>query len=332
MPIISSSADILSESFRAKPRTSERCAAINTFIFNWSSLSQSLQEKQVPLSKATLRAYMKVIPRLFKRNSIPVSMDVYMTSSGLNNTSARVHAGHNEMIVTPQSASWVELDISTGVRSLWPPRENENRVEITVIFRTNCDVSKKVPIIFEDPTSIPVQQKKRRQRMYGFQPIFLVSLSDEEVKEIIKSESVRLENSTKYGNVGSLIDSADSAGERERRSSVSQPCHRDDYFINFSNLGMTQIYWPVTYNAYQCHGSCSHNTINLNNEVANNHAKLLASAKVISAEPNSPVAEPVVPCCVGDTYYGLTLVVPKGEHSLQYAFYTEMVIDECKCR
>lgn len=300
---------------------------MNQFYFSWRSLSESLYHNTLPANKATLRAYMKVIPKLFRQiNVIPVSVDVYMKSEGTSNrTNGRVHAGHVQLSVTAQSASWLEIDILEGVRGLWPPRGDETQVEITVIFRTDCSVSRKVPVIFEDPSTISLSQVRRRERRYALQPLFLVFINDERVKEIIRNETVAYND-----NVAEepAIDIA-----KRRKRSTGEMCGIEDFEVVFEDLQLTYVYAPYAYNARQCRGSCSHQAISESKKLVNNHAKIMASASVLSQiEPGMFPREPKEPCCVPTKYSPLTLVINHQDSGIKYVVYNHMIVEECECR
>ncbi len=85
--------------------------------------------------------------------------------------------------VTADSAGWLELNITKGVKAMWPLSHNETHVEISVVLSTDC--IRKSPVVLEDPSSISLSQTKRRQRLYALQPLFLVN---QMVKEIVKNE------------------------------------------------------------------------------------------------------------------------------------------------
>lgn len=272
-----------------------------------------------------MRAHTKVIRRLLNQNGpTPVSADVYMKHQGHNGTSLGVHAGELQLSVT--AASWVEIDISEGVRSLYPPRSGETHVQINVIFRTNkC----KVPVIFEDPTSISLHQTARRQRLSAMQPLFLVYLSDEKIKEVIRNDAITSGEDYEFNN--SMPDLEDSVERRKR--DVEGACGIEDFKVVFSDLHINYVYAPYSYNAKQCKGSCSHSTLGSKSALANNHAKIMAGAAAVAErEPHKFLREPNGPCCVPTKYSALTLVIPKPDGSITYSLYSHMVVTECRCR
>lgn len=290
-------------------------------------MSESAYSKTLPVEKATLRAYMKVMRRLLNQNSpTPVSADVYMISAGFNSTSLGAHAGSFQFSVTAESASWVEIDISEGVKSLWPPRSDETHVKITILTRSNkC----KVPVIFEDPTTIPLQQTRRRQRLSALQPLFLVFLSDEKVKEVIRNETIASGEDSEYNDD---VGGAESGSERRKRG-ATEACGIEDFKVVFRDLKINYVYSPYSYNARQCRGSCSHNTLGSRGELANNHAKIMASAELVAeTNPYAFLHDPKGPCCVPTRYSALTLVIPQHDGSIKFVVYSHMIVNECRCR
>lgn len=283
--------------------------------------------KTLPVGKATLRAHMKVIQRLLNQNGpTPVSADVYMTSTELNSTSYGVHAGSFQFSVTAQSATWVEMDISEGVKSLWPPSSDETDVKITIILRSNkC----KVPVIFEDPATIPLQQTRRRQRLSALQPLFLVFLSDEKVKEVIRNETTASGEDSGYNDDVGVTES----GSERRKREATEACGIEDFKVVFRDLKINYVYSPYSYNARQCRGSCSHNTLGSRGELANNHAKIMASAELVAENnPYTFLHDPKGPCCVPTKYSALTLVIPQLDGSIKFVVYSHMIVEECRCR
>ena len=256
-----------------------------------------------------MRAYLKVIPRLLNRNApTKVNISVYMRREG---SSTSVHAGEMAIQVTASSAGWLELNITEGVRSLWPLHANDTNVEISVIFKSDCH--KKSPVIFEDPSTISLSQTKRRKRLNLLQPIFIVHLSDEMVKQIIRNESTLSgEDYQNYNDDVSHIEGESTTGDRRRKRSLPSACNVTNFQLTFSDLHLNFVLAPHSYNARQCKGSCSHHTLNRNEGLANNHAKLLASASLLAqSKPDMFPVQPEPPCCVPTKYESMTLILPE---------------------
>ena len=332
-------ADVLHDVFRAKPSSNDKCTSVNRFFFNWRSLSESQQHKVLPVEKAILRAYLKVIPRFLNHDSpsTTVSINIYMKLSD-SSTGLGVHAGETVLSLTPQSGGWVELNITKGVKSIWPPPVDQTQVEITVLTSSsNC--LKKAPALFEDPTAIPLSQSKRRQRLYALQPLFLVHLSDNVLKEVLKNQSSS--HTDTYSSYNDDIsseetDSSATEGQRRKRQVVSSQtgqCGVEDFMVTFEDLNLHYIIAPVSFNAKQCRGSCSHSTLTTHKELGNNYAKIMASANLLeTVEPGTFPHQPKAPCCVPTKYDSLTVITPRNDMSLKYVVYSHMVVEECRCR
>ena len=332
-------ADILSNTYRAKSKSSEKCTALNRFFFNWRSLTESQQHKVLPVEKAVLRTYLKVIPRLMDTqsggSSVQVYVDVYTKIAG-RGSGMGVHAGTTELSVTAESAGWVELNITKGVKSLWPPSLNQTQVEVTVLARTDC--RKKAPVHFEDPTSVPLLQDRRRRRLSTLQPLLLVYLSDEELREAVINQTATTSGqddpSSDISNTAGAGEGGEAAAEgRRKRRQASEECHVEDFQIDFHDLNLNYILAPASYNARRCMGSCSHQTLNDHGTLGNNYAKIMASAAYLERiRPGTYPKVPKEPCCVPVRYSSLPLVTPREDSSLMYVVYSHMVVEECGCR
>lgn len=308
---------------------------MNRFVFTWKSLSESQQDKILPVEKAILRAYLEVIPRHLNsnHNPMPVNANIYMKLQA-SNENLGVHAGELLLLVTPQSAGWVELNITKGVRTLWPPKTNDSPVEITVVFRTNCQVSRKVPVVLKDPTSISLKKMKRRQRLQALQPLFLIYLQDEILREKINNETILSDEESDDPNRDvATMENETATAEGRRKRQASSACHLEDFEIVFHDLNLNYVLVPARYNARQCSGSCSHHTFSSNRYLANNHGKIMASAKLLSQlKPSMFGDAPKGPCCVPTKFSALSLLVPAEDMSLRFVTYMHMVAKGCHCR
>lgn len=326
--------DILNGAFREDIRLDDHCSAENRFIFNWSSLAMSQQEKLLPLEKSVLRAHLNLIPRLLDHSTpTNVTVNIYMNLVG-RNAESEVHTATHTLALTRQSTPWVELNITKGVQALWPPQISQSEVEVRVRFSVSCPPNRRVPASFENPATIPLNQKKRERRLPR-QPLFVVELSDEAVKEIVKSESVVIADDDYNFGSTTTMGGQESSDDRRKRSTVPA-CRLEDFHINFNDLQLNYVLLPQQYNAKQCRGSCSHTTLSLssNSYLATNHAKLLASADVLSRiDPNLfPHQDPKPPCCVPSKYSAQSLVISSDDKSLKYVLYPHMIVEECRCR
>ena len=317
--------------YRKKPKSSGKCVSENLFVFNCQSLTESLQHKALPVERAVLRAYLKVIPRHLSQNApMRVNMDVYMRRMG---SETKVHSGEMTLEVDADSAGWIELNITKGVRTLWPFHANETHIEISVVFNSEC--VKKSPVIFEDPASISLSQARRRQRLSDLQPLFLVFLTDEMVKEIVANETASpTEAQPNYNDDVEGDGTEATEGRRRKRSdSDDQACQLEDFDVVFADLGLDYVKAPYSYNAKRCRGSCSHHTLSRDGDLGNNHAKLMASAVVVAEHrPEKFQVQPEPVCCIPTKYTSMTLITEALDGSIKYVVYSHMKVTECKCR
>lgn len=254
-----------------------------------------------------------------------VSINTYMKLSGTN--SSAVHAGVLELSLTPQSGGWVELNVTKGIKSLWPLPINHTEVEVTILTSSACH--KRASVYFDDPTSISLSQAKRRQRLYALQPLLLVFLSD----EVLKEEVMKQQANQNYGDDITVDDSTDEGtAPGRRRRSTSDECQVQDFHVSFADLNLQYVLAPAAYNAKKCAGSCSHQTLDQFKNLGNNHAKIMASAAVLEQlNPGTFASDPKEPCCVPTKYDSLTILTPH-EMSFKYVVYPNMIVQECMCR
>ena len=318
--------------YRAKP-DGAKCLTVNQFIFTWTSLVQSYQLQPLPLQKATLRAYLDVIPRFLQNG--PIDMDVTIKAKlfGVENSSVGAMATVQRIAVDLNSNSWKEFDITESLQHLWPPVSADHEIEVTLELRVDCKQNKKVPGSFVNPATIPISQKKRRDRHLPLQPLLLVFLSDEAVKRIVKDE---LRTAVPVERPESDYGAENSTTQRVARSAVAaeKACSIEHFSINFHNLQLTNVLYPMAYDAKRCSGSCSHSTLTDNDHLATNHGKLMASAKIVSQlKPDVRFPSPPSdPCCVPTKYRPYALLVQPPEGGAKYVVYPSMVVEECGCR
>ena len=294
---------------------------------------EAYQLQPLPLQKATLRVYLDTIPRFLQNG--PIDMDVTIKAKlfGVENSSIGAVATVQRIAVDLDSNSWKEFDITESLQHLWPPVSADHEIEVTLELRVDCKQNKKVPGSFVSPATIPLSQKRRRERHLPLQPLLLVFLSDEEVKRIVRDE---LRPSESVERPESDYSDKNSTVPRVARSAVAaeKACSFEDFPINFHSLQLTNVLYPVTYNAMRCSGSCSHSTLTDNDSLATNHAKLMASAKIVSQlKPDVQfMSPPSDPCCVPTKYRPYALLIQPPEGGAEYVVYPSMVVDECGCR
>ncbi len=317
---------MVNEAYRPKPSAPAKCTVQNRFIFNWNTLTKEETELRLPVQKAIIRAYLKPIRRLLK--SSPTRVDI-STEVQLLGESEKYAAG-NEQVEVTMSSSWLELEVTKGVSKLWPPTTANHDLEFTINLSVDCKDVKKVPAIFIDPTEIELSNIRRRQRYGSFQPLFLVLFNDAEIKESVHNETDAIEGFAESNDEFSQTQS-ENVGNREKRR--ASPCRPVDYAIVFHELHLDYIYVPYMYNAGQCSGSCTHDTLTGNHHLGTNHANIMAGAYAVyhDGRQNSFTQAPKQPCCVPTRYSSRTLVVNIGG-SLEYKVYPGMAVEKCGCR
>ena len=293
-------------------------------MFSWDSLADTQQHL---VQRGVLRAYLEVIPRLLaKQNTIPV--DITVTAKLHNDAdSSEVLAGRHHLVVTANSSGWVELNVIEGLVALWPHSAEDSEIEFTITLRVDCKLSKKVPASFMDLTAIPLNQAKRRERHMKLQPMLLIFIDDEELKQLIRSEevAVHLDGQTV------TIDENIKENSRDKRSTDGS-CDREDFMVNFNDLRLFYIIAPHSYNARKCSGLCTHNLLKRHTDLGTNHAKIMASAHLIHNQQALFPHPPQQPCCVPIRYSSLSLFIRNPNGSIQVKVYPSMTVEECGCR
>lgn len=273
------------------------------------------------LQKGMLRTYLDVIPRYFRRqNSIPVTITTSL-SVLRENTTMTFFGGQEDQRITIDSSGWTELNITEGLREIQELSELSDIIEVSVTITVNCTRYRKVPLSLVDPSSIPLSQGPRRLRLSKMQPMLLVYLSDEKLKEEIKKEDTEPLQSGEDLEVEGI----------EKRASTG--CHLEDFVINFHNIDLDYVLAPYEYNARHCTGSCTHSVLRYHGNIATNHAKIMASAYALrNRNPHTPVYQLKEPCCVPIQYDPMPLLTLYDYDELNYAVYPAMSVSACGCR
>jgi len=283
------------------------------------------------VQKSTLRTYLQIISRLIGRGkAVPVEITVH---AGMHNSSQRAFAGRHQINATSESNGWIELNVTEGIQSLWPPSIENHEVVITLTLSVDCKKTKKVPASFVDPAAIPLTKAKRRQRHLVLQPMLLVYLSDKQVKDMVKREEQQPQSLAEEEEI-SLSEELQEAQPEEKRSTANSYCSTEDYMVNFHHLRLYHVLVPYEYNAKRCVGVCSHLLLTRRGHLGTNHAKIMASAFAVSQVDRSVVFrhQPRNPSCVPTRYSSMTLIVSRGQGNIEYEVYPAMVVEECGCR
>ncbi len=321
----------MDDNYRERPQNAQKCSSVYRFVFAWETLVESCEEKMLPVRSAKLRTYLQVIPRLLRTEAVEVDISTAIQPLKCNGTATneRIAAGHERILVTRDSNQWLELNITEGIKTLWPPTKDQPHVEVFVTMTVNCQGQSKVPASLVDPASISLNQPKRRERHKNLQPILLVFVDDEDVRLRVKEDSAEMEPEM---DVLHTENQTLSSNQVERRSS-SGACDIEDFWISFTTISLPHFRIPSRYNARKCAGSCHHTTLKRDPGLGNNHAKLMASAHVASQLSGHTLYEeiPSLPCCVPIRYSPVTIIMQTRE-GWKSQLFASMTVEECGCR
>ena len=314
--------DLLDEVHRPKPRNG-KCRVVHRFRFSMQALSELFHRKGISLQNGRLRTYVDIVPRYFRRsNTIPVHISGEF-SVITNNLTQSIFGGQEDLVVTVESSGWVELNMTQGLREIRSLSGLSHNLELTVTLTVDCTSNKKVPVVLADPASIPLSQGPRRQRLSRLQPMLLVYLSDEVLKEEIRQEAQPLP-------IGENLE----VESRDKRDITRESCHLEDFSVNFHNIDLDYVLAPYEYNARKCVGSCTHSVLRYQGSIATNHAKIMASAVAFRHfNPLTPFHhQPSDPCCVPTKYDSMSLLILDDVNEFNYAVYPTMTVSACGCR
>lgn len=312
--------DLIEEVYRPKPGNA-KCRVVHLFRFNMKSLLEIFHQSNVFLQKGVLRTYLDVIPRYLRQhNSIPVTISSSFSVSR-DNTTLTIFGGEEDESITTNSSGWIELNVTQGLMEIQSLSDLSDIIEVTVTITVDCRSYKKVPLTLVDPSSVPLSQGPRRLRLSKLQPMLLIYLSDENLKEELKKAAADPMHS------GEDLD----VEEIEKRSSSG--CHLEDFVINFHNIDLDYVLAPYEYNARRCTGLCSHSVLRYQGNIATNHAKILASAYALRNRNTHTVSQQLKePCCVPIRYDPMPLLTLYDYDELNYAVYPAMSVSACGCR
>lgn len=232
--------------------------------------------------------------------------------------------------ISSESDGWLELDVTSALSEVWSPTNDHILVEVRLVSTVDCETFTKVPLKFINPAEIPLDQPLRRERHLDLQPLLVVSSDDSLVKETIaKGSEVREVENEKLEMQG--------IEERRRRSAPSHPCRIENFPVTYSDLRLTDFITPNWTNIKRCAGSCSHAVLRNADSLATNHAKLMASAKIVDEIFPSVTfeVEPQNPCCV-PVEYSSTYIIERVREGDDFVFemtlYPNFVVERCGCR
>ncbi len=320
-------------------RVEQRCVAYSSYVFNWKALidDSEVGKRGIPVQRGLVRVYLQAISRhLEEGESVMVNITSFVDYStanrSLNTSEPGFYAGHEEVLVNEETNEWLEVNVTQGLQSMWPPRTEDS--DISVILKLTVDCSgrrRKVPAMFANPAEIPLDQEARRKRNMNVQPLLVVFFSDKVVKEKVKEEQMAaMVTSTGDSDLGMF----EGAGEaRRRRAGILSPCRLHNFTIDFRLIELHDILLPRTVNIRKCVGSCTHTYIKRGDVLSNNYARIMASATVAAAQTpeNWRGNIPVPPSCTPTRYRSLFLMMQRRNQALELKLFSNFIVEECGC-
>ncbi len=297
--------------------------------------SNEEKNRSIPVQRGIIRTYMQAIARHLEAEenivvNITAFVDYYSSNHSANSSELGVFAGHLQVNVSQVTTEWIEVNITEGLQSMWPPRVDNPDISVILKLSVNCDGKRrKVPVMLENPAEIPLEQKARRERNMNVQPLLVVFFSDEVVKEVVKEE--RKAEVSAEDDSGIMMSEE---GNSRRKRTIQLECKLHNFTIEFRQIGLYNILTPRSVNIRKCTGSCTLTVIKRNNVEANNHAKLMSSAVVAAAQDSSSWEgnEPVEPSCVPTRFSSVYLMIQHRQGTLELSLYTEFIAEQCGCR
>lgn len=333
--------DVATESYRKSSGRDGRCSSIFNFVFDWASLFRGYDHR--PVSSGQLRVFQQVIPRFISIGNTSVTVNTSMrylaqasSSPNVSTRGERTFAGSQHFLITNNSNGWVMVDVTEGLKALWPPRLNST-VEITARVTVNCEDRRKVPINFLNPADVPPAQTQRREKYLVFQPLLVLHLHDEmglkkgnevegggpELKEGFFADETS--NATYSDDI--YYTNSTHLRRRRRRSTGSNICTMLNYSITFADIYVPNILTPSRYNIGMCSGNCSAMNMRQYHDVeATNHARIFAAAVHYGIEDTS-----LLPCCVPTKYSPAYLMLQHG-NDVEVRLFPEFRVERCGCR
>lgn len=329
--------DVVDQQFRERIPTTRKCTSRSTFVFSLESIVGQSMTHQEDI-RGRIRAYADIRDHEGINNSVPVNLSSTMNVySDYASFLARNHTRSNTTVqvttITDETESgWQFIEITDVLQTIWPITESVI-VEFETILEVDCSVHKKIPLKFENPAEVPVEQSARRNRLLRKQPLLVIEIKDRKILEMLEQE-------THLAEVGEELDSTKSITEEERRKrTVERPaCKIDDFTANFTTLGIETILEPRSVNIKRCSGLCDLPTLRHNRDIAPNHAKLMASARAVYDTLNSTAAathfpvEPLDPCCVPIAYKSIYLLLRMNQAAYDLSLFPNFITERCACR
>lgn len=283
-------------------------------------------EKELSVSEALLRLYLRVKSDLRPASGDHVTVDVTVTASLLgNNTftcSPQVIAHQTSLNITSSTPNrWVEWNLTRTLSDCWNISQADELLEVNVNFTlpecNNVTRNLSVPVQVVDPTIVPLSQEKRRE--YALvQPMLVVYVDNHDT-------------ASKEPMTADTESSTTTSSSRSKRQTPPL-CKLANFTINFADLGLHNILIPYSYNARHCVGSCNLHVIDRVKNITN-HARLFAAASLIHMRsPDKFLSAPTQPCCVPVEFEHMHLMEIQKDSSFSYRKYPGMIATKCGCR
>ena len=319
-------ADAAWKGYRNDDSSSEdKCSAFTRFVFGIEDLVFDFQEKkELPLKEGTLRTYLSVTPKLLGESEVvPVQISakarlLQRNGEGGPGHGTSVAVGELQLDIDSSSSGWIELDVAEGLRTLWPPKLSDNRLELNVSITVDCKEHDQVPAHFINPASVPLSETERRQQAHKLQPMLVLRLEDAELKDKM---TAKMEDHK--------MDRRGANHSTQAHPSTRSRCALQNMTIDFGSIDLSDVFlFPRSYNAKKCEGDCSYYTIrDMDSSSTTFHAVLAAHSFAKYGQKHLHKE----PCCTPIEYRGLSLVVQRSDGSVCILPYDNMIVTKCGC-
>lgn len=258
---------------------------------------------------------------------VDVTLTVTMNiDTGENDTVGNlgVLAGQQEISVSRESDTWIELNVTEGTGKIWGLLHNYTMVQLVIKAEVNCTHQRKVPINFVNPAEVPLHQLRRRERLLQFQPFLVVTVREE----------------VKMKEITSMVDNTnvmDLTGMDRKKRSIYGHCTLSNFSIVLHHIGLTNVLNPYQVNIRKCSGHCSHTVLRRYSSLGTNHAKLMASVHLLQTyNPTSTVSTDGFaeePCCVPTEYDSIYFhMYDETDGSFVINRYNNFIATTCGCQ
>ena len=182
--------DVVHDNYKASPKNS-KCRLAQVFRFPVRTLVReyATMDDVLPFTTAILRVYIQTIPRHLPHpgDNFTVNIDVLtnLLDQANNSMQADFLADSQMIPASPDMEEdlWLEIDITTGITNLNLSKSlQECSIEVKVIFSLDLctKMYKKVPLKVVDPSNVPVENTKRRERLLAVQPLLVFYVIEDE--------------------------------------------------------------------------------------------------------------------------------------------------------